>query len=70
MAAEAKKQPAAGFGENAYRIDFFLSGKYVGHVFLLKNAFDAAIAQDRTDLTVHISSTIQALDYNTLTTIS
>lgn len=71
MAATAIKRPlGGGSGENMYEIEIKASGKVVGWVRLKKDAFDAALAQDKTDITVHVSSTIQALGYHTETTIS
>lgn len=69
MAAAAKAYGGPS-GENMKVIKIFASGKLVAEVHLKKDAFDASAAQDKTDINVHISSTLTGLTMGTLTTIS
>lgn len=71
MATQAIRKPM-GSGESHYVVYIRSSttGSLLAKVEIFKDAIDAAPAQDATDLTVHISSTLQGLTYYTDTTIS
>lgn len=73
MAAKAVARPA-GTGEQMKKIYIYASsvnnGLPVAVIELRKDQFDAASAQDRTDINVHISSTLTGLAFHTTTTIS
>lgn len=70
MAAAAIKRAEAGSGNSIARIDIFAEGQKVIEVRIWTDKYEAAAAGDVTDINAHVSATIQALDYNTLTTIT